>query len=122
MGTNLNNDGILLYEAMAVLFVAQAYGIHLTIAQQATALTLCLIAAIGVSGIPEAGVISLSLVLTAVGLPIEILPLLLAVDWIVARGRSVTNVMSDIVTSLAIDAISGQGASRWKKSLFSKNP
>jgi Na+/H+-dicarboxylate symporter len=108
IGTNLNNDGIVLYEAMAVLFVAQAFGFHLTIEQQVLAACLSLVAAIGVAGVPEAGVVSLSLVLTAVGLPLEIVPLLLTVDWIVARMRSVTNVLSDMTVSIGIDGLSSR--------------
>jgi Na+/H+-dicarboxylate symporter len=108
IGTNLNNDGIILYEAMAVLFVAQAYGIDLSITQQVTAALLSLAAAIGVAGIPEAGVISLSLVLTAVGLPLEILPMLLTVDWIIARARSITNVLSDMTVSIGIASLEKQ--------------
>lgn len=106
IGTNLNNDGIVLYEAMAVLFVAQAFGFHLTIEQQLMAAGMSLVAAIGVAGVPEAGVVSLSLVLTAVGLPLEIVPLLLTVDWLVARMRSVTNVLSDMTVSIGIDGLS----------------
>ena len=103
IGTNLNNDGIILYEAVAVLFVSQAYGIDLSITQQISAVLLCLVAAIGVAGVPEAGIISLSLVLTTVSLPLEILPLLLTVDWLVARARSVTNVLADMTVSIALD-------------------
>jgi DAACS family dicarboxylate/amino acid:cation (Na+ or H+) symporter len=105
VGTNFNNDGILLYEAMAVMFVTQALGIELAFDQQIAILFSCVIAAIGVAGIPEAGIISLSLVLTSAGLPIETLPLLLTVDWIVARARSATNVMSDMTVSIALDAL-----------------
>ena len=102
VGTNFNNDGIILYEGMAVLFVAQASGIELTLAQQVLVAGMCLIAAMGVAGVPEAGFISLALVLNAVHLPLEILPLLLTVDWIIARGRSMTNVLSDMMLSLLI--------------------
>lgn len=103
VGTNMNNDGIILYEAMAMLFVAQAYGQHLPLSQQILAALICLIAAMGVAGIPEAGFISLSIVLTTVGLPVELLPLLLTVDWIIARGRSAVNVLSDMVISILLD-------------------
>lgn len=103
VATNLNNDGILLYEAMAVLLVAQASGIDLSIWQQIQVSGLAILAAIGITGIPEAGLISLSLVLTTVGLPMEMLPILLTVDWIIARGRSVVNVLSDITVSMVID-------------------
>jgi DAACS family dicarboxylate/amino acid:cation (Na+ or H+) symporter len=110
VGTNFNNDGIILYEGMAVLFVAQASGIELTLAQQLLAAGMCLVAAMGVAGIPEAGFISLALVLNTVHLPLEILPLLLTVDWIIARGRSVTNVLSDMLLSILIARGDARGA------------
>lgn len=103
VGTNFNNDGIVLYEGMAVLFVAQASGIDLSVGQQIVAAASCMVAAMGVAGVPEAGFISLALVLNTVGLPIEILPLLLTVDWIIARARSVTNVLSDMMLSILVD-------------------
>ena len=103
LSTNFNNDGILLYEAMAVLFVAQAYGIDLSMGQQVVAMLFAIISAIGITGVPEAGVVSLSLVLITVGLPLEILPILLTVDWVIARGRSVVNVLSDMVVSIVVD-------------------
>ena len=104
VGTNLNNDGIILYEGMALLFVAQASGIHLSLGQQLLAAAVCMFAAMGVAGVPEAGFISLALVLNTLHLPVEILPLLLSVDWIIARARSVTNVLSDMLLSLIVDA------------------
>jgi Na+/H+-dicarboxylate symporter len=103
VGTNLNNDGILLYEAMAVLFVAQVYGIELSLGQQVLAAASCVIAGIGIAAIPDAGLISLALVLATVGLPIEILPLLLTVDWLLSRCRAVTNVTSDILVAVLLD-------------------
>ena len=108
VGTNLNNDGIILYEAMAVLFVAQAHGITLGLGQQLSAALACLVAAMGIAGVPEAGFVSLSLVLTAVGLPLELLPLLLTVDWVLARARSVVNVLSDMTVSILIDRAAGR--------------
>jgi len=102
VGTNFNNDGIILYEGMAVLFVAQASGIDLSLAQQLSAALVCMIAATGVAGVPEAGMISLALVLNTLKLPLDLLPLLLTVDWIIARGRSVTNVLSDMMLSLLV--------------------
>lgn len=103
VGTNFNNDGILLYEGMAVLFVAQASGLHLDLGQQVLASVTCLVAAMGVAGVPEAGFVSLALVLNTVGMPVELLPLLLTVDWVIARGRSVVNVLSDMVLSILLD-------------------
>ena len=103
IGTNFNNDGILLYEAMAAIMVTQALGYHLSLYSQLTVAFLSMVAAMGIAGIPEAGFISLAVVLSTLGLPIEALPLLLTVDWIIARGRSVVNVLSDMVVSLAIE-------------------
>jgi Na+/H+-dicarboxylate symporter len=102
VGTNFNNDGIILYEGMAVLFVAQASGIHVTFGEQLLVAGACLVAAMGVAGVPEAGFVSLALVLNTVKLPLELLPLLLTVDWIIARGRSVVNVLSDMVLSILL--------------------
>ncbi|WP_422926943.1 dicarboxylate/amino acid:cation symporter [Singulisphaera sp. PoT] len=103
VGTNLNNDGILLYEAMAVLAVAQAYGIKLTLGQQFLTAFCCLLAGIGIGGIPDAGLISLALVLATVGLPTEIVPILMTVDWLLSRCRAMTNVTSDILVAVLLD-------------------
>ena len=103
VGTNFNNDGIILYEGMAVLFVAQAHGITLGLGQQLVAAGSCLVAAMGVAGVPEAGLVSLALVLNTVGLPLELLPLLLTVDWIMGRARAATNALSDMVLSIMIE-------------------
>jgi Na+/H+-dicarboxylate symporter len=105
VGTNLNNDGILLYEAMAVLFVAQASGIHLTLGQQLLAAGACAIAGIGISGVPEAGLISLIIVVRTVGLPETVVPLLLTVDWVLGRCRAMTNVVSDITVAVLLDKL-----------------
>ena len=77
-------------------------------AQQLSAAFACLIAAMGIAGVPEAGFISLSLVLSAVGLPLELLPLLLSVDWILARARSVVNVLGDMMISILIARAAGR--------------
>ncbi len=116
VGTNLNNDGILLYEAMAVLFVAQACGVSLTIPQQLVAAAACVIAGIGISGIPEAGLISLLLVLKTVHVVsdeavAQVVPLLLTVDWILGRCRAMTNVSSDMLVSILLDRLPGRPAS-----------
>lgn len=103
IGTNLNNDGIILYEGMAFLFVAQAMGIDLSLGQQLVGAGLCLVTAVGIAGVPEAGFISLALVLGMLGVPTENLALLLSVDWILGRARSVTNVLSDMVVSIGVD-------------------
>lgn len=111
VGTNLNNDGITLYEAMAALFLAQAVGMSLGLGQQFTVVLAAIMAGAGVAGIPEAGLIVLPLVLGAAGLPEPIvaaaLPLLLPVDWIIARARSGVNVMSDMLVAILLDRTAG---------------
>jgi Na+/H+-dicarboxylate symporter len=107
VGTNLNNDGITLYEAMAALFLAQALGYDLPIAKQIVIVVASIIAGAGVAGIPEAGMIVLPLVLAAAGLPDEVIlaaiPLIMTVDWIIARARSGVNVMSDMLVAILLD-------------------
>lgn len=113
VGTNLNNDGILLYEAMAVYFTAIVLGIPMDVPQMIGAALVCIVAAMGITGIPEAGFISLTVVIGLLKLPTELLPLLLSIDWMIARFRSAVNVTSDMTLSIALDATSGRRD--WKK-------
>ena len=107
IATNLNNDGITLYEAMAAIFLTQALGMPLGLTGQITVVLASCFAAAGIAGIPEAGLIVLPLVLGAAGLTPETvaiaLPLLLPVDWIIARLRSGVNVLSDILVAIQLD-------------------
>lgn len=107
VGTNLNNDGIVLYDAMAALFLSQALGYDLTLSQQAVVALASLMAGIGISGIPDAGLIVLPLVLATVGLPeaviVGVLPVLFSVDWLIGRVRSGVNVMSDMLVAILLD-------------------
>jgi len=108
VGTNLNNDGITLYEAMAALFLAQALGFELALGNQLLIIAASIVAGIGAAGIPEAGLVVLPLVLSAAGLPDQIItaaiPLIMTVDWILARVRSGVNVMSDMLVAILLDA------------------
>jgi Na+/H+-dicarboxylate symporter len=107
IGTNLNNDGIILYEAMTAIFLAQAIGFSLDIPQQLLIVAASVMVGVGVSGIPEAGLIALPLVLSTIGLSeqliVMIIPLIATVDWIIARCRSVVNVMSDMLVAILLD-------------------
>ena len=107
VGTNLNNDGITLYEAMAALFLAHALGYDLPMSKQIVIVVASIIAGAGVAGIPEAGMIVLPLVLAAAGLPEHVIlaaiPLIMTVDWIIARARSGVNVMSDMLVAILLD-------------------
>lgn len=107
LGTNLNNDGIALYEAMAVLAIAQACGAQLGLAQQLSVVAASVLAGAGIAGIPEAGIVMLPTVLAAVGLPeaaaAAAVPLVMPVDWILARARTAMNVLSDMLVAVLLD-------------------
>jgi Na+/H+-dicarboxylate symporter len=103
LGTNLNHDGIILYEAMAALFVAHAFAVPLGAAAQLKVIAASVLAAVGIAGVPEAGLITLSLVLGAAGLPLAAVPLLLPVDWLLGRFRATANVASDLVVATLVD-------------------
>jgi len=106
VGTNFNNDGIMLYEVVAALFVAEVHGIHLGMGDKISLCVTSALAAAGIAGVPEAGLITLSLVLTSVGLPIAGLPMLLTVDWLLGRMRAATNVSSDLLVATVLDRTS----------------
>ena len=103
VGTNFNNDGTALYEAMSALFVGQLIGHHLSLVQQLMVVLTSIAASVGAAGIPEAGLVTMTLVFTAVGLPTEYIAILLTVDWFLDRSRTVVNVMGDINVSCLLD-------------------
>jgi Na+/H+-dicarboxylate symporter len=103
VGSNFNNDGTALYEAMSALFVAQLLGMHLTLGQQFTVVLTSVAASVGAAGIPEAGLVTMTLVFKAVGLPTEYIAMLLTVDWFLDRCRTTINVMGDITISCLLD-------------------
>ncbi len=103
VGSNFNNDGTALYEAMSALFVSQLVGMHLGLWQQILVILTSVVASVGAAGIPEAGIVTMTLVFTAVKLPPSYIPLLLTVDWFLDRSRTVINVMGDINVSCLLD-------------------
>jgi Na+/H+-dicarboxylate symporter len=105
LGSTVNMDGTALYEAAAVMFIAQAYGIDMTFGQQTIIFITATLAAIGAAGIPEAGLVTMVIVLQAVGLPLEGISLLLSVDWFLDRLRTSVNVWGDAVGAAVIDRL-----------------
>jgi len=103
LGSTVNMDGTAMYEAAAVMFIAQAYGIDMTFGQQAVIFVTATLAAIGAAGIPEAGLVTMVIVLSAVGLPLDGIGLLLSVDWFLDRFRTATNVWGDSVGAAVVD-------------------
>ncbi len=103
VGSNFNNDGTALYEAMSALFVAQLLGMQLTLGQQFMVVLTSVVASVGAAGIPEAGLVTMTMVFNAVGLPTEYIAMLLTVDWFLDRCRTAINVMGDITVSCLLD-------------------
>lgn len=102
IGATINMDGTALYEAVAVIFIAQLLGIELSFMQQAVVAVTATLAAIGAAGIPEAGLVTMVIVLQAVGLPTEMIGVLLAVDWFLDRFRTAVNVWGDAIGALVV--------------------
>ena len=103
VGANFNNDGTALYEAMAALFIAQLIGVALSFQQQVVIVLTSIVASVGAAGIPEAGLVTMTLVFNAVALPVEYIPVLLTVDWFLDRCRTAINVMGDMNVSCLLD-------------------
>ena len=103
VGANFNNDGTALYEAMSALFISQMIGLNLTVTQQLIVILTSIIASVGAAGIPEAGLVTMTLVFKAVGLPTEYIALLLTVDWFLDRCRTTINVLGDVNVSCLLD-------------------
>ncbi|MEX2287973.1 MAG: dicarboxylate/amino acid:cation symporter [Planctomycetaceae bacterium] len=103
VGANFNNDGTALYEAMAALFISQMLGIELSVWQQFLVVLTSVAASVGAAGIPEAGIVTMTLVFDAVDLPVTYIPLLLTVDWFLDRCRTAVNVMGDVNVSCLLD-------------------
>ena len=103
VGATINMDGTALYEAVAAIFIAQAVGLELSLAQQGVIAVTATLAAIGAAGIPEAGLVTMVIVLNAVGLPAEYIGLILSVDWLLDRFRTAVNTFGDSVGAAVVE-------------------
>jgi len=108
LGATINMDGTALYECVAVIFIAQAYGYDLSVLQQVIVVVTALLASIGAAGIPMAGLVMITIILTAVGLPLEGVGLILAVDRILDMFRTTVNVWSDSCGAAIIATSEGE--------------
>jgi Na+/H+-dicarboxylate symporter len=108
LGATVNMDGTALYEAVAALTIAQMYGVPLDFSQQALVLLTALLASVGAAGIPMAGLVMMIVVLEAVGLPIEGIATIIAVDRVLDMMRTSTNVWSDLVGTAVITRFEGK--------------
>ena len=103
VGANFNNDGTALYEAMSALFVSQMLGRTLSLWQQFLVVVTSVAASVGAAGIPEAGLVTMTMVFKAVDLPTEYIAILLTVDWFLDRCRTTVNVLGDLNVSCLLD-------------------
>ena len=108
LGATINMDGTALYEAVAALFIAQVYGVELGVAEQILVALTATLAAIGAAGIPSAGTVTMVMVLSAVGLPLEGIGLILAVDRLLDMFRTATNVWGDAIGAAIVARLEGE--------------
>ncbi len=108
LGSTVNMDGTALYECVAAIFIAQAYGLDLTIATQFSIVVLALMTSIGVAGIPSASLVAIAIILAAIGLPAEGIGLILAVDRVLDMCRTSVNVFSDSCGAVIIGRTEGE--------------
>ena len=105
LGATVNMDGTALYESVAALFIAQMLGIELSFGEQMIVFLTATLAAVGAAGIPEAGLVTMVMVLQSVGLPLEGIGMLLSIDWFLDRCRTTVNVWGDSIGAAVVDTL-----------------
>jgi Na+/H+-dicarboxylate symporter len=108
LGTSINMSGSALYECVAAMFVAQAYGIDLSFSTQFIVVLLALITSIGVAGVPSASLVAIIAILKAIGLPIEGIGMFIAVDRVLDMCRTTVNVFSDSCCAILVARTEGE--------------
>ncbi len=108
IGATVNMDGTALFECVVVLFVAQLYGIDLTLSQQIVVLAIALLTSMGVAGIPSASLVSIAMILSVLGLPLEALGLVLGVDRVLDMSRTAVNVFGDSTGAVIVARLEGE--------------
>ena len=108
LGATINMDGTALYQGVAAIFIAQVYGIHLTLGDQLTIVVMATLASIGAAGVPGIGVITLAMVLETLGLPLEGIALILGVDRLLDMIRTTVNITGDASAAVVVAATEGE--------------
>ena len=108
IGTTVNTDGSALYEGAVVMFIAQCYGVELSFGAQFLVVSAALLTAVGVAGIPSASLIAIAVILGAVGLPLEGIGLVLAVDRVLDMCRTSVNVFGDSCCAVTVARLEGE--------------
>ena len=122
LGATINMDGTALYQGVAAIFIAQIYGMDLSVGDQATIVTSATLASVGAAGVPGAGMITLAMVLTAIGVPTEGLALVLGVDRLLDMFRTATNVVGDSAVTVLMGRFEGDDLRFLTKSDDALNP
>lgn len=108
LGTSINHAGSALYECAGAMFIAQAYGLHLSFGQQFTVVILALLTSMGVAGIPAASLVAIAVILSAVGLPPEGIGALLVLDRLLDMARTAINVFADAACTVIVARLEGE--------------
>lgn len=108
LGATINMDGTALYECVAAMFIAQAYGLSLDLTTQFTIVLVALLTSVGVAGIPSASLVAITIILAAIGLPLEAIGLILVVDRVLDMCRTAVNVFSDSCAAVTIARLEGE--------------
>jgi Na+/H+-dicarboxylate symporter len=108
LGATINMNGTAIMQGIATVFIAQVYGIELTLVQLLTVVGMATLAAVGTAGVPSAGIVMLASVLTQVGLPVEGIALILAVDRLLDMARTVVNVSGDAAVTCIVARMEGE--------------
>lgn len=107
-GAVMNMNGTAIYEAVAVVFASQVFGIHLTVAQQIMVMLTAVLASVGTAGIPGSGLVMLTIVLNAVNLPLETIGLLAGIDRILNMARVIPNIVGDVAAAVMVAKSEGE--------------
>ena len=108
LGASVNHAGSALYECAAAMFIAQAYGLHLSFSTQFTVVVLALITSMGIAGIPAASLVGIAIILAAVGLPAEAIGVLLVFDRLLDMCRTAINVLADAACTVIVARLEGE--------------
>ncbi|MGB5588971.1 MAG: dicarboxylate/amino acid:cation symporter, partial [Gammaproteobacteria bacterium] len=108
LGATVNMDGTALYECVAAMFIAQAYGLELSLSVQFVIVITALVTSIGVAGVPSASLVAIAIILTAIGLPLEALGVLLVFDRLLDMLRTSVNVFGDSCGAVIVARLEGE--------------
>jgi Na+/H+-dicarboxylate symporter len=108
LGATVNMNGTALYECAAAMFLAQAYGLDLTLGVQFSIVFIALLTSVGVAGVPSASLVAIAIILGAVGLPVEAIGVLLVFDRILDMARTAVNVFGDACCAVIVARLDGE--------------